>query len=253
MLERFIGSEGRRRLADALARQSTLIGSSESASSLAQCCEVQTLGAGGVILEQGASDNHLYFILSGSFSVLVNGREVARRFAEQHVGEMAMIDPKARRSATVLALEESVVARISEPDFATLATVTPLLWKNLAVELADRLRQRNRLVGMRNDLPHIFLGSSKESLVIADGIQAGLARDPYVVTVWTNGVFGPSQFPIQALERTAQESDFAALVLGPDDHITSRDEENFGPRDNVILELGLFIGAFGHERVFLLV
>ncbi len=49
----------------------------------------------------------------------------------------------------------------------------------------------------------------------------------------------------------AVESDFAVLVLGPDDRVISRGDDNLAPRDNVVLELGLFIGAVGRRRVFL--
>ena len=166
---------------------------------------------------------------------------------------MALVDPKARRSAAVVALEDSVVARIAEPEFSVLANENPIIWKNLSCELADRLRQRNVLVRQRNDVARIFIGSSRESLDIADSLQLGLARDPFIVSVWTNGVFGPSLFPIEALERVAAESHFAILVLGPDNRVISRRHENLAPRDNVILELGLFIGAAGRRRVFLVI
>src|ERR1039457_1937211 len=45
--------------------------------------------------------------------------------------------------------------------------------------------------------------------------------------------------------------DFAALVLTSDDLIRSRDLESFGPRDNVLFELGLFMGRLGRARTFL--
>jgi predicted nucleotide-binding protein len=252
MLERFTGDGGSRLLADALSRQPLMHGAADIASTVAERSEVARVDAGSVLIEQASSDNDLYFILAGSFAILVNGREIARRRAEQHVGEMALIDPKARRSAAVIALEESVVARIPEPEFTAIADQNPKIWKNLACELGERLRQRNDLVRQRNEIPRVFIGSSKESLDIANAMQLGLARDPFIVTVWTNGVFGPSEFPIEALERAASESDFAILVLGPDDRVVSRKHENLAPRDNVILELGLFIGAAGRRRVFLL-
>ena len=43
------------------------------------------------------------------------------------------------------------------------------------------------------------------------------------------------------------------LVLGPDDEVVSRNEKSDAPRDNVILELGLFMGALSHERTFMII
>ena len=48
--------------------------------------------------------------------------------------------------------------------------------------------------GSEIEIPRAFIGSSKESLDIANAMQLGLARDPVIVTVWTNGVFGPSSY-----------------------------------------------------------
>ena len=66
-------------------------------------------------------------------------------------------------------------------------------------------------------------------------------------------VFGPSQFVITELEKQIQEADFAVLVLGRDDEVISRNQKSDAPRDNVIFELGLFIGALSHERTFMIV
>ena len=44
--------------------------------------------------------------------------------------------------------------------------------------------------------------------------------------------------------------DFAALVLTPDDLLTSQNESSVAPRDNVLFELGLFMGALGRKRTF---
>jgi predicted nucleotide-binding protein len=49
-----------------------------------------------------------------------------------------------------------------------------------------------------------------------------------------------------------KDADFAALVLTADDMTVSRGKAKPSPRDNVIFELGLFMGALGRERVFIL-
>ena len=49
----------------------------------------------------------------------------------------------------------------------------------------------------------------------------------------------------------ASDSDFAILVVSPDDMIQSRGVSECTPRDNVVFELGLFIGEIGRERTFM--
>jgi predicted nucleotide-binding protein len=251
ILDRFQGPDGKRQLMEAISAQTLVRGSELIARDLADASELVGCEPGEVIIEQNDATNELYMILTGSFSITVNGRPVAERHVHQTVGEMSVVDPASRRSATVIAREQSVVARIPEPTFAKIAAEYPDLWRRIAAELAERLRQRNQLVRMRNKSPRVFIGSSTESLAIAHAIQSGLGRRGLGVDVWTNGVFGPSEFPIESLEREAQEKDFAVLVLGPDDRVNSRSVKKDAPRDNVVLELGLFIGAFGHSRVFM--
>lgn len=251
MIERFSGAEGARRLVDALLQQGALQGDQQLAEALATEAEVLSFLRGATLITQDAADNDLYFILAGRFSVQVHGRVVAHREAGQHVGEMALIDPAARRSASLVAIEESVVARVSEAAFTRLSDRWPRLWRHLARELADRLRQRNVLVRPRNEISRLFIGSSAESLMIAQELQAGLQYGKVVVEVWTNRVFGASEFSLEALERMAAEIDFAALVFGPDDRVISRGHESDAPRDNVVFELGLFMGAIGRRRTFL--
>ena len=46
--------------------------------------------------------------------------------------------------------------------------------------------------------------------------------------------------------------DFAAFVFSPDDVVKIRGEEKSCVRDNIVFELGLFIGKIGQERSFLI-
>jgi predicted nucleotide-binding protein len=253
MIDRFQGEEAKPRLIEALRRQSVVRDDEQLANELAKRASVVEVGPGEILIRQDAPDDDIFFILAGRFSVLVHDREVAVRSAGQHVGEMALIDPAARRSATVAAIEESVAARVAEPAFTEIANTNPRLWRALALELGTRLRERNRLVAAKNPRPVLFLGSSKESLPVARTIQEGLRHDDILVRVWTDGVFGASKFPIEALEEQVSTSDFAAVVLGPDDVLISRGDEISAPRDNTVFELGLFMGALSRRRSFLVV
>ena len=103
---------------------------------------------------------------------------------------------------------------------------------------------------METPRPSVFIGSSKEGFDVAEAIQLNL---DYVceATVWSQGVFGLSQGTLESLVEKLDNFDFAILVVTPDDVITSRDTTSPSPRDNVLLELGMFIGAIGRQRTFI--
>ena len=96
----------------------------------------------------------------------------------------------------------------------------------------------------------LFIGSSTEGRSVAYAIQAELdeACEPIV---WCQGVFGPTGTTIGTLLKIARSVDFAAFALTPDDSLVIRGVENLAARDNVIFELGAFLGALGPERVFI--
>jgi CRP/FNR family transcriptional regulator, cyclic AMP receptor protein len=142
LLDRFRGPDGKLRLVEVL-RTQTLVRDEDLAIELARRVTLKAVPAGTVLITQGSADRDLFLILSGKFSVTINGRVVASRGAGEHVGEMAVVDPDARRSASVSAVADSVVARITEGDFSTLADRFPRLWRRIALELATRLRDGN--------------------------------------------------------------------------------------------------------------
>ncbi len=97
------------------------------------------------------------------------------------------------------------------------------------------------------DRPSVFIGSSTEGLKIAKTIQLLLER-VCEVTIWSQGIFGLSRGYLEELVSSIEKFDFAILVLTPDDMTTSRETEAESPRDNVIFELGLFVGGIGRNR-----
>lgn len=99
--------------------------------------------------------------------------------------------------------------------------------------------------------PSVFVGSSSEGKKFAIAVQAALQPDAEVIT-WDQGVFAPGQTLIENLIAALSRFDFAVLILTPDDLVQYRSTEAFGPRDNVIFELGLFMGRLGRDRTFIL-
>jgi len=99
----------------------------------------------------------------------------------------------------------------------------------------------------------VFIGSSSEALDIANSLQE-LLFNPGQGTyaqVWNQGVTPLSASTIESLLRAAAEVDFAVFLLTPDDVVGTRGQHSPLPRDNVLFELGLFMGILGRERVFL--
>jgi CRP/FNR family cyclic AMP-dependent transcriptional regulator len=139
LLKSFQGSEGRQRLINALISQ-PLIHEEDLAAAVAPYLGLEEISAGTNLIKQGAFDTDLFLVLSGTLSVAIDGRIVDRKIAGEHVGEMAVVDPLTLRSASVTATSDSVVARITEPDFSALADEYPRLWRRIALELASRLR-----------------------------------------------------------------------------------------------------------------
>ena len=245
MLQRFSGTEGRRFIIEALETQLVVAGNALVAETLCDVSEIEGVEPGSVIMAQGDPANDICFLLSGSTSVSIYGREVAVRDAGEHVGEMALLSPGQPRSATVIARNEVVLARAPAQAFIDLANCHPSLWRNLARALSDRLRQRSASIKRVNATPALFIGCSVESLAIAEAIKARLGQAEIEVNLWTEGVFKPSTFALESLEMQLARSDFAALVLGPDDEVTSRDKTAAAPRDNVVFELGPLHGRPG--------
>ncbi|MGB9235804.1 MAG: TIR domain-containing protein [Terriglobales bacterium] len=252
VLTRFQGADGRRRLAGLLQAQAVVGGDAALARKIAEVAAVRELLPGKILIKQESATNDFFLIVSGTLRVFVNGREVASRQAGQHLGEMVIIDPSLQRTATVLASERSVVAQVDEKTFLSWADKDPRLWRALAVELCHRLNERRKFHAEPNSKPILFIGSSKEHLAVAKAFAAGLPKTSASVTLWSDGVFGASRFPIEDLETQIGIADFAVLVIGPDDRVISRGRASDAPRDNVVFELGLFMGALSRSRTFLL-
>jgi hypothetical protein len=98
----------------------------------------------------------------------------------------------------------------------------------------------------------VFIGCSSESLEIGWAIQENLEREADC-TVWDQSVFKLSESNLSSLIAELDKSDYGIFVLTPDDVTEIRKIEHDTPRDNVIFELGLFIGRLGAKRTFMVI
>jgi len=104
---------------------------------------------------------------------------------------------------------------------------------------------------MARKKPRVFIGSSGEGVKTAQIVQLLLDYD-YDCEIWNQGAFSLTKGNLENLVEAMGRFDFAILILTGDDLVTKRDKTGISPRDNVLFELGLFIGALGRERTFML-
>lgn len=98
----------------------------------------------------------------------------------------------------------------------------------------------------------IFIGSSAENLAIAKAIQVELDHVAYT-TIWTQDIFKLTSTTLEDLLTATNKFDFAIFIFNPDDITKLRGSEFQTVRDNVIFELGLFLGRLNNrKKVFLL-
>jgi CRP/FNR family transcriptional regulator, cyclic AMP receptor protein len=252
LIDRFSGSEGARALREALRSAKLIHGNSELAEAFLAAGSVVGFDKGVSLIEQGGDDNEVFLIIAGTCDIVVNGRTVAHRGPGDHVGEMAAIEPTQRRSATVQAASDLVALKIPEPAFDSIAQANPTVFKDIARELARRLLQRNVMVGGYREKVRVFIISSVEALPIAREIQNAFEHDPFNVVIWTDGVFKVANYTLESLEDEVDRSDFAIAIAHADDLTEFRGSDWPTPRDNVIFELGLFMGRLGRARAILM-
>ncbi len=107
------------------------------------------------------------------------------------------------------------------------------------------------------DKPRIFLGSSGKQEKLLQALTRGL-EDVAYVEPWTTS-FNPGTTTLERLLELTHEVDFAAFVFARDDWTSTSpsaspppESAQASPRDNVVFEAGLFGGALGMRRTFIL-
>ena len=102
------------------------------------------------------------------------------------------------------------------------------------------------------DKPRIFLGSSSQQAPLLEAIKLGL-DDIADVELWMT-TFAAGSMTLTRLVELSTQVDFAAFVFAQDDWTSAAPDADgqAAPRDNVVFEAGLFGGAVGMPRTFIL-
>jgi len=217
----------------ALLTQRVVRGDAGLAAALVASGRLVPMVPGERLIRQEEDGTAIYFLLRGSVRIEVNGRVVAARAANETVGEMAAIDPRALRAATVVVLEPGAALRVSEPALAEIGRQHPNLWRQLAAELAERLRESNRARRSPNPRPVVLIRSGEPGL--ADALEEALGAEPVLCRRWPEGL------PSDQWHGFVGEADFAVALEAP-----------AAPLPDSELWLGFCAGLLGRGRAFIL-
>jgi predicted nucleotide-binding protein len=98
--------------------------------------------------------------------------------------------------------------------------------------------------------PKVFIGCSTHGLGVAEALQLLLEHSANC-QIWNQGVMDLSTSILDNLMNALPRFEFAIFALTADDQIQQREKLGRTPRDNVIFELGLFIGHLGPRNTFM--
>jgi predicted nucleotide-binding protein len=102
-----------------------------------------------------------------------------------------------------------------------------------------------------NPKPTLFVASNSEMLEMATAAQRQL-QDVADVQVWTQSTFNLGETALDSMTKAARSFDFALIFLEGEDRAISRGVQAMSPRDNVVFELGFYMGLLGRERTFVI-
>ncbi|RME35834.1 MAG: cAMP-activated global transcriptional regulator CRP [Gammaproteobacteria bacterium] len=152
-------------------------------------CHRRRFPAKSVIIRQGDPSRDLYYLISGSVTVLYEdeqGHEIVLAYLNDgdFFGEIGLFNPEAGRSALVRARTECEIAQIGYDKLMAMPTLFPDLLFAIASQLAMRLRKTSRKVGdlafmdVAGRVARCLLDLCREpdAMTHPDGIQIRITR-----------------------------------------------------------------------------
>src|SRR6185295_8378686 len=201
---------------------------------------------GDVLVRQGEVADALYIVVTGRFSVTVEGRcqMIAELGPGQPVGEIAFLAGGAR-TATVTALRDSLVLRLGRAEFEELSAKNPSILRTLTVTLARRLAERNiARLPPPDPRPRTVTLIRAGASELPPGFVVGLARvfrrSNHTMLVWPEmaRTVLPASVPIDSTEATralnALEADYDYVLYVAEPELTPWSEKAIRQADLVL-------------------
>jgi hypothetical protein len=99
----------------------------------------------------------------------------------------------------------------------------------------------------------IFIGSSTPNLNVARAMADCLEGRNFRPLVWDEGLLRQNESVFDGLLRLSKEVEYGVFIWGASDVTISGGQSIPAARDNVVFETGLFLGALGKEKTFMVV
>ena len=143
--------------------------------------ELSHLASGDILFREGDRGDSLYVVLHGRLRVSVSGADGADRVIREagrgeHVGEFALLTGNPR-SATVRAVRDTVLARLSRGSFLRLAEQYPTTMVQLTRMLASWLAERNHAPASAGPLASTIAVVPHDRALPASAFCEALARE----------------------------------------------------------------------------
>jgi len=152
-------------------------------------CHKKTYPVKHVIIKEGDPSNDLYYIISGSVTVMIEdhkGREIVLAYLNpgQFFGEIGLFDDEHYRTAYVRARTKCEIAQISYDRLKNMQSLFPDLLFAIASQMANRLRKTSRKVSdlaftdVQGRVARTLLDLCKEpdAMTHPDGMQIRVTR-----------------------------------------------------------------------------
>ena len=152
-------------------------------------CHHKPYAAKQLIIKEGDPSNDLYYIISGSVTVMIEdnkGHEIVLAYlnAGEFFGEIGMFEERHNRTAFVRAKSKSDIAKISYEKLKSLHNIFPDLLFSIASQMAIRLRRTSRKVSdlaftdVKGRVARTLLDLCKEpdAMTHPDGMQIRITR-----------------------------------------------------------------------------
>jgi len=112
---------------------------------IATLMQEEEVAANTNIVTEGEPGSCMYIIFKGSVSVHTQQKQLATLGEKDFFGELSLLDTEAR-SATVTALEDSILFRIDQEPFFDLLEQQPDVLRGIIKILCTRLRAANKQI-----------------------------------------------------------------------------------------------------------